>query len=234
MAVICEQDDLRILCHHRVVRSVGGRGWSISFSGSNTLLAHALAVRMTADLPVNGIWIPESLISEPPAMAIPLSPAARAAAAQQWAAWWRILWAQNIAHRSKSPARPEPPLFGLDPIFSPDPPKFRSLTPTPELRQIVASSWEALSPWTQVLIDSDDWDSDSWQQDLIARAEKKAGRPIADLEVHLEVLPVVGAGHWLLTEDPDRHFLHVIVTPAVAADLGLADDWLLDALGRIG
>jgi hypothetical protein len=216
------------------VRSVGGRGWSTSFTGANLLLAHALAVRMIADLPVNDISISEPLIPEPPAMTIPPSRAARAAAAQQWAAWWRILWAQNIAHHRESPVQPEPPLLGLDPMYSSDPPKFRSLTPAPELRQIVASSWQALSAWTQQLNDSDDWDSDTWQQGLIARAETKAGRPIADVEVHLELLPVVGTRHWLLTEDPNRHFLHAIVTPALAADLGLHDDWLLDALNRIG
>jgi hypothetical protein len=52
--------------------------------------------------------------------------------------------------------------------------------------------------------------------------------------VHLEVLPVAGTRHWLLTEDPNRHFLHAIVTSDAAADLGLNDDWLLDALRRIG
>ena len=216
------------------MRGVGGRGWSTSFTGANLSLAHALAVRMTADLPVSDSSISEPLIPEPPAMTIPSSRAARTAAGQQWAAWWRILWAQNIAHNRESPVLPEPPLFGLDPMSPPDPPKFRSLTPTPELRQIVASTWSALSAWTQQLSDSDDWDSDNWQQGLIARAETKAGRPIADVVVHLEVLPVVGARHWLLTEDPNRHFLHAIVTPAVAADLGLYDDWLLDALKRIG
>jgi len=198
------------------------------------LLAHALAVQVTGDLPANDISIPEPLIPEPPAMTIPPSRAARTEAAQQWAAWWRILWSQNIAQHRESPVHPEPPLFGLDLMYSPDPPTFRSLTPAPELRQIVISSWPALSAWTQLLGDSDDWDSDSWQQGLIARAETKAGRPIADVKVHLEVLPVFGARHWLLTEDPNRHFLHAIVTPAVAADLGLHDDWLLDALKRIG
>jgi hypothetical protein len=213
---------------------MGGRGWSTSFTGANLLLAHALAVRMTADLPVNDISISEPLIPEPPAMTIPPSRAARTAAAQQWAAWWRILWAQNIAHHRESPVQPEPPLLGLDPMYSPDPPKFRSLTPAPELRQIVSSSWPALSAWTQQVNDSDDSNSDTWQPSLIARAETKAGRPIADVEVHLELLPVVGTRHWLLTQDPSRHFLHAIVTPALAADLGHHDDWLLDALNRIG
>lgn len=198
------------------------------------LLAHALAVRKAADLPVYDDWIPEVLVSGAPAMRIPPSRAARTAAAQQWAAWWRILWAQNVAHHREAPVQPEPPLFGLDPMYSPDPPKFPSLTPTPELRQIVASSWEALSTWAQQLSDYEDWDGDSWEQGLIARAETKAGRPIADVAVHLEVLPVVGTRHWLLTEDQHRHFLHVIVTPSVAADLGRHDDWLLDALKRIG
>lgn len=216
------------------MRGVGGRGWSTSFTGANSLLAHALAVRMIADLPVNDSSVSEPLIPEPPAMTILPSRAARTAAAQQWAAWWRILWAQNIAHHRESPVQPEPPLFGLDPMYSPDPPTFRSLTPAPELRQIVASSWPALSTWTQQLSDSEDWYSNTWQQVLILRAETKVGRPIADVEAHLEVLPVVGTRHWLLTEDPNRHFLHVIVTPAVAADLRLRDDWLLDALIRIG
>jgi hypothetical protein len=121
-------------------------------------------------------------------------------------------------------------------IYSPDPPKFASLTPAPELRQIVASSWEALSDWTQQLsgseVDRDAWPHDP--QDLIARAGVKAGRPIADVIVHLEVLPVVGTQRWVLTEDPNRHFLHVIVTPAVVADVRLRDGWLLDALIRIG
>jgi len=216
------------------VRSVGGGGWSTNFTGVNILLAHALAVRMTADLPVNDRSIPEPLTPEPPAMRIRPSQAARTAAAQQWAAWWRIVWAQNIAHHRESPVQPEPPLFGLDPLYSPDPPKFRSLTPAPELRQIVSSSWEALSPWTQQLSDSEDADSDTWQQGLIARAETKAGRPIGDVEVHLEVLPIAGTRHWLLTEDPNRHLLHAIVTRGSAADLGLHDDWLLDDLKRIG
>ena len=198
------------------------------------LLAHALAVQASADLPVDDILIPGPLIPEPPKMTIPPSRAARTAGAQQWAAWWRILWAQNIAHHRESPVHPEPPLFGLDPMYSPDPPMFRSLTPAPELRQIVASSWTALSAWTQQLSDSEDGDSVSWQQGLIARAETKAGRPIGDVKVHLEVLPVLGTRQWLLTEDPNRQFVHAIVTPAVAADLGLHDDWLLDALKRIG
>jgi len=189
---------------------------------------------MTADLPVSDSSISEPLLPEPPAMTIPPSLAARTAAGQQWAAWWRILWAQNIAYHRESPVLPEPPLFALNPMSPPDPPKFRSLTPTPELRQIVASTWSSLSAWTQQLSESDDWDSDNWQRGLIAQAETKAGRPIADVVVHLEVLPVVGTRHWLLTEDPNRHFLHAIVTPAVAADLGLHDDWLLDALKRIG
>jgi hypothetical protein len=167
---------------------------------------------MIADLPVNDISISEPLIPEPPGMTIPPSRAARMAAAQQWAAWWRILWAQNIAHHRESPVQPEPSLLGLDPMYSPDPPKFRSLTPAPELRQIVASSWPALSAWTQRLNDSDDWDSDTWQQGLIARAETRAGRhfptrpprgdlglaqghrPIAEVEVHLELLPVLDTG----------------------------------------
>jgi len=101
----------------------------------------------------------------------------------------------------------------------------------------VASSWEALSAWTQQLNDSEDSDSDTWPQDpqdLIVRAGAKAGRPITDVTLHLEVLPVVGNRHWLLTENPNRHFLHAIVTHAVAADLSRHDDWLLDALNRIG
>jgi hypothetical protein len=200
----------------------------------NILLTHALAVRMTADLPLNDSSIPEPLTPEPPAMRIRPSQAARTAAAQQWAAWWRILWAQNIAHYRESPVHPQPPLFGLDPMFSPDQPKFRSLTPAPELRQIVASSWDALSAWTQQLSDHEDWDSGPWQQGLIDRAETKAGRPIGDVEVHLEMLPIADTRHWLLTEDPNRHFLHAIVTPRAATDLGLHDDWLLDALKRIG
>lgn len=121
-------------------------------------------------------------------------------------------------------------------MYSPDPPKFASLSPAPELRQIVASSWEVLSDWTQQLSDSEA-DTDIWPhdpQDLIARAVAKAGRPVADVVVHLEMLPVGGAQRWLLTEDPNRHFLHVMVTPAVAADLRLRDEWLLDALIRVG
>jgi len=219
-----------------VVRSVGGSSWSISFTGANLLLAHVLAVRMTADLPVHETLIPEPLIPKPPPMRIPPSLAARTAAAEQWAAWWRIVWAQNVAHHRDEPVQPEPPLFGLDLMYSLDPPKFVSLTPAPELRQIVASSWEVLSDWTQQLSDSE-VDREIWPhdpQDLIARAGAKAGRPIADVVVHLEVLPVVGTRRWVLTEDPNRHFLHVIVTPAVAADLRLRDDWLLDALIRIG
>jgi hypothetical protein len=66
----------------------------------NILLTHALAVRMTADLPVNDGSIPEPLIPEPPAMRIRPSQATLTAAAQQWTAWWRILWAQNIAHHA--------------------------------------------------------------------------------------------------------------------------------------
>lgn len=54
----------------------------------------------------------------------------------------------GLQHR-QSAVPPEPPLFGLDVMFLPDPPNFRSLTPTPELRQVVASSWEALwRGWT--------------------------------------------------------------------------------------
>ena len=226
--------DVRILCHDRPVRSMGSRGWSTSFTGVNMLLVHALAVRMTADLTVSDDWIPEPLIPEPPAMRIPPSRTVRTAAAQQWAAWWRILWAQNIAHHRETPVQPEAPLLGLNQMYSLDPPKFPALTPTPELRQIVASSYQALSTWTQQISDSEEWDNDTWQQGLIARAEKKVGRPIADVDVLVEVLPVVGTRHWLLTEDPNRHFLHVIVTPSVAANLGRHDNWLLDALKRIG
>jgi len=218
------------------VRSVGRGSWSISFTGANLLLAHVLAVRTTADLPLHDTLIPEPLIPKPPPMRIPPSLGARTAAAQQWAAWWRIVWAQNVAHHREEPVQPAAPLFGLDLLYSLDPPKFASLTPAPELRQIVASSWKALSDWTQQLSDSE-VDREIWPhdpQDLIARAGAKAGRPITDVVVHLEVLPVVGNLRWVLTEDPNRHFLHVIVTPAVAADLRLRDDWLLDALIRIG
>jgi hypothetical protein len=98
----------------------------------------------------------------------------------------------------------------------------------------VASSWEALSAWTAQLSDSENWDSDTWHQGLIDWAETRAGRPIGDVEVRLEVLPIARTRHWLLTEDANRHFLHAIVTPGAAADLGQNGDWLLDALKRIG
>jgi hypothetical protein len=222
------------------VREVGGRGWSISI-GPDLLLAHALGVRSVADLPVYDRWVPELLDPEPPSNGISLSREVRAAAAAQWRAWWRILWAQAVAQHRASAVPPEPPLFGLDLMILPDPPSFRSLAPTPELRQVVASSWESLSTWLDRIHDFEharvkdgDLGSAEWARNLIERADSLARRPIADVAVHLAVLPVAGPWHWLVTEDADQHLIHALVAPAFIAEPRGHDDWLLDALVRNG
>jgi hypothetical protein len=134
---------------------------------------------------------------------------------------------------------PDPPLFDLDVMFSPDPPTFESLAPTPALRHVVESSWESLSAWLDRLHDFErppagDEDLPLPEWDLIERADGLARRPIADVEVHLDVLPVAGTPHWLLTEEPDRHLIHAVVTPTFILNPWDHDDWLLDALARTG
>jgi hypothetical protein len=223
------------------VHEVGGRGWSISI-GPDLLLAHALGVRSVADLPVYDRWVPEPLDPEPPSMSVSLSRDARAAAAAQWRAWWRILWAQGVVQHRQSAVLPEPPLFGLDVMFEPDPPNFRSLAPTPELRQVVASSWESLSSWLDLVHDEiarprgEEGDPEwaEWAPHLIERADGLARRPIADVAVHLGVLPVAGQWHWLVTEDADQHVIHALVASAFITEPWGYDDWLLDALVRSG
>jgi hypothetical protein len=170
-----------------------------------------------------------------------LSREVRAAAAAQWRAWWRILWAQAVVQHRQSAVPPEPPLFGLDVMFLPDPPNFRSLTPTPELRQVVASSWESLSAWLDRVHDFErprggdgDLATAEWALNLMKRADGLARRPIADVAVHLGVLPVAGQWHWLVTEDADQHVIHALVAPAFITEPWGHDDWLLDALVRTG
>ena len=193
-----------------------------------------LAVRTVADLPAYDSQVPEPLAPEPPGMRIPPSRAVRRAAARQWSAWWRIAWAQSIAVHREAPVRPEPPLLGLDPFYEADPPKFASLAPVPELRQIVATTWPALSGWVEDVQHLDPWAKDGWPQDLIARADRQAGRPIADVDVQLEILPIPGLRQWTLTEAPDRHLIHALVTPEMAQEPPRLVPWLLDVLHRIG
>jgi hypothetical protein len=170
-----------------------------------------------------------------------LSRDVRAAAAAQWLAWWRVLWAQTIAQHRASTVPPEPPLFGLDVMFVPDPPDFPSLAPAPELRQVVTSSWESLSAWldrTHYSGRPQDGDGDlgsaDWARNLIERADGLARRPIADVDVELGILPVAGSWHWLVTEDADQHLIHALVSPAFITQPWCHDDWLLDALVRNG
>lgn len=186
-------------------------------------------------------WVPEPLDPEPPSMSVSLSRDVRAAAAEQWRAWWRILWAQMVAQHRQSAVPPEPPLFGLDVLFLPDPPSFRLLAPAPDLRQVVASTWESLSAWLDRIHDLErprggdgDLASDEWAPDLIKRADGLARRPIADVAVHLEVLPVAGPWHSLVTEDAEQHLIHALVAPAFLTEPWGHDDWLLDALVRNG
>jgi hypothetical protein len=115
-----------------------------------------------------------------------------------------------------------------------DPPTFLSLAPVPELRQIVESSWGTLTPWMKQLDDLELLGDEDWPRDLIARADTRVGRPIADVAVHLEVLPVIGLRHWTLTEDPTRHLLHALITADIAVEPRSHDQWLVDALNRIG
>jgi hypothetical protein len=74
----------------------------------------------------------------------------------------------------------------------------------------------------------------SGARNLIERADGLARRPIADVAVHLAVLPVAGPRHWLVTEDADQHLIHALVAPAFIAEPSGHDDWLLDALVRNG
>lgn len=222
-------------CHDRRVQSAGKRAWSITLNGVNATLTHALAVRTVADLPAYDADIPEPLTPEPPPMRIPPSAAVRSAAAPQWAAWWPIVWAQNIARHREAPVQPDRPLFGLDPLYETHPPKFSPLASAPELRQIVATTWSVLSIWMAEISEIDHWGGeDGWPRDLVARADKLAGRPIGDVDVRLEILPVAGLRHWVQTEDPDRRLLHAVVTPELAHERRLLDRWLIDALRGIG
>jgi len=130
--------------------------------------------------------------------------------------------------------RPEPPLFDLPVMYFADPPAFPSLAPTPALRRLVMSSWPALAPWLEQLKDLRFLGDDDWPSDLIDRADAQARRPIADVAVHLEMLPIAGLQHWILTEDRPKHLLHALVAPDVATHPRGHDRRLLDALIRIG
>lgn len=96
------------------------------------------------------------------------------------------------------------------------------------------SSWPALAPWLEQLKELRFLGDDAWPSDLIARADGQAMRPLADVAVHLEVLPIAGLHHWVLTEDPVMHLVHALVTPDLATYPRGYDRWLLDALTRIG
>jgi hypothetical protein len=105
----------------------------------------------------------------------------------------------------------------------------------------MTASWESLSAWLDRIHDLElprgrdgDLTSAEWAPNLIEHADGVAGRPIADVAVHLGVLPVAGPWHWLVTEDADQHFIHALVTPAFITKPSGHDGWLLDALVRNG
>jgi hypothetical protein len=201
--------------------------------GPNTLLTHVLAVREVASLPTSAPEVPRSLSPSPPMARVAMAARHRETAADQWSAWWRIVWAQNIARHRQVLVRPAPPLLGLEPVFVMDPPKFSSLAAVPELKQAVVSTWPELSPWGMEMSLEEYWDErNNWAADVIAEADAKAGRPVADVAVHLEILPVEGSYRWLLTESPERAVLHALVTPELAADQEDLRDWLVRLLQR--
>jgi hypothetical protein len=189
----------------------GGRGWSLQLSQDDDLAA-VLAVRETADLHVSHPSIPEPLRPSPRIERLFVSQRVREAAAQPWAAWWRIAVAAKTAQHRESNIVPEPPLFDLPTLWTLDPPKFASLAAAPELKQIVVSTWPAILEWLQDLRHlRPETPSENWEAELIAQADRNNGSPIADVMVHLGVLPIAGSAHWVLTEDPRRHLLHALV-----------------------
>lgn len=213
------------------MQEIGGRGWSVHTTDA-TELACALAVRECADLPYYND-VPEPLAPAPPTIRLPLSRAVRESAAQQWGAWWRITLAQRTAARRERVVLPEPPLCGLSVGLILDPPKFGALAAAPELKQVVSTTWSQLQDWR-----TDQGRSESsrsnWALDLITLADADAGRPIRDVTVYLETLPVAGSRHWLLTEDVERALLHAVVSADLAAAPTNHFPWLLGSLARIG
>ncbi len=214
------------------MQTIGGRGWSVHTTDA-TDLACALAVRECADLPYYADDVPEPLAPAPPAVRLRLSRAVRESAAEQWGAWWRIMMAQRTAARRERVVFPEPSLCGLSVGLILDPPKFGALAATPALRQVVATTWPQLQDWSTGQVRSETSRS-NWALDLITHADADAGHPIRDVTVYLEILPVAGSRHWVLTEDIDRAMLHA----AVSADFTTAPTnhfpWLLSSLARIG
>ena len=198
------------------------------------MLAAILAVREAADLPVDDPSIPAPLEPAPVVERLLISSRVRTSAAQPWAAWWRIAVAATTAAVRETSVVPEPPLFGLPRLATLDPPKFASLGSAPELRQVVASSWPAVSGWLRsLLVPRPDTPTENWAAELIAQADRNNGSPIADVSVHLEVLPVAGTQAWILTEDRQRHLLHALVSADLRTEPQRHFPWLLRSLRHI-
>jgi hypothetical protein len=215
------------------VHTWGGPGWSVRGPVLNEGLAAILAVRELADLPFHDASVPEPLQPAPRISRLFVSNQVRRAAAEPWGAWWRIAVAAQTAQHREAPVPPEPPLYGLPTLWWPDPPKFGSLAAAPELKQIVASTWPAVTQWLSDLPEPPP-PSGSWPADLISAAESTKGSPIADVTLNLSVLPVAGTSHWILTEDPERRVLHALATADLLTNPGRHSGWLLEALRRIG
>lgn len=215
------------------MREIGGRGWSVHTTGAADL-AFALAVRECADLPYYDD-VPEPLTPAPPPIRLQLSRAVRESAAEQWGAWWRITLAQRTAAWRERVVLPEPPLCGLSAGLILDPPKFGALAAAPELKQVVSTTWPQLRDWGRNQLRSEVEPSrGNWPLDLVTLADADAGRPIRDVTMHLEILPVAGSNHWLLTEDVDRAMLHAVVSADLATAPANHFPWLRSSLARIG
>jgi hypothetical protein len=196
-------------------------------------LATILAVRAAADIPEPPIPIPGPLLDPPRPQRFYVSRRVVEAAAEAWAAWWRIALAGHVAEVRESNVAIEPPLCGLSPMLRPDPPKFGGLAPAPELRQVAASAWPVVSEWLRGPVWGSAESRRAWEHELMRRAEHDHGASVRNVSLHLSLLPISGPQHWMLTEDPGRHLMHALVSTDVHTDAARHRDWLRQAIGRV-
>ncbi len=210
----------------------GASSWSVSIGRADNL-AVLLAVRELADLPFYDASIPEPLEPTPTIERLFTGQHVRKAAAEPWGALWRIALAGHTARAREAGVEAAPPLYGLPTFWTPDPPKFGSLASAPELKQIFVSTWPAITTWLARQPERDTWSS-NWPADLVARVEQVKGEPIADVTVQLDTLPVRGTRHWVLSQDRERRSLHALVSADLLSHPEQHNEWLSQALHRIG
>lgn len=190
------------------MHSAGDRRWEIHVDQPQPLLI-ALYVRDAAGLePTTDPALPPT---DPEVPIRDFSDLDRAAAAEQWAAWWESL------------------IDGTADLNELLPPDFSGLADWPQLRLVVAACFDEAVGWA--------WERTAEHQGrlpdsavetaAVHELQLRRGRTVPPFTLRVTELPVAPGTGWWLTED------HVIVTSALRSDPDAYREWLIPVLEAV-